>query len=39
MAGPHRAGQSFSWSARIGGKILIADAIGDTLPEGVREFA
>jgi hypothetical protein len=38
MAGPHRAGRSLA--AQPGSaKILIADAIGDTLPEGVREFA
>jgi hypothetical protein len=38
MAGPHRAGQSLA--AQPGSaKILIADAIGDTLPERVREFA
>jgi len=38
MAGPHRAGQS--WAAQPGSaEILIADAIGDTLPEAVTEFA
>jgi hypothetical protein len=37
MAGPHRAGQS--WAAQPGSaEILIADAIGDTLPERVMEF-
>jgi hypothetical protein len=38
MAGPHRAGQS--WAAQPeSAEILIADAIGDTLPEEVTEFA
>jgi hypothetical protein len=38
MAGPHRAGQSLA--AQPGSaEILIADAIGDTLPEGVMDFA
>jgi len=37
MAGPHRAGQSLA--AQPGSaEILIADAIGDTLPERVMEF-
>ena len=37
MAGPDRAGQS--WAAQPGSaEILIADAIGDTLPERVMEF-
>jgi hypothetical protein len=38
MAGPHRAGQSLAARPRSA-EILIADAIGDTLPEGVTEFA
>jgi hypothetical protein len=37
MAGPDRAGQS--WAAQLGSaEILIAGAIGDTLPERVMEF-
>jgi hypothetical protein len=38
MAGPHRAGQSLVAQPGSAG-ILIADAIGDTLPEGAMEFA
>jgi hypothetical protein len=38
MAGPRRAGQS--WAAQPeSAEILIADAIGDTLPDAVTEFA
>jgi len=38
MAGPHRGGQS-SAAQPGSAKILITDAIGDTLPEGATEFA
>jgi hypothetical protein len=38
MAGPHRAGQSLAAQPGSAG-ILITDAIGDTLPEAVGEFA
>jgi len=38
MAGPHRAGQSVTGQPGSA-EILIADAIGDTLPERAMEFA
>jgi hypothetical protein len=38
MAGPHRAGQSLAAQPESA-EIPIADAIGDTLPEGAMEFA